>query len=676
MAFSDRFRTTEAVSALPPGTLIAAADFNGDGLTDFMLSTLTAPVHTAQPVVVALSNADGTYRFDTAAAPSTLRPEEAHGVAADFNGDGKIDVALFDSGNYDRSKGGTLGHPPTLLLGDGAGKFTASDALAAAVLAAPKGTYLGTFTDADLGVKDVASGDIDNDGDIDLWVESTGADNIVSHFEINQGGGVFTVDPTRLDRTTLLGPAAQDFFRYGHADLKDVDGDGWLDLVMLQIRDNDRTHINESSVVVYNDKTGHFPLANRVALPTPDFYYGYTSADSVAYADLNGDGKLDMVVAHTRNDGVTGPQAETPATGRYLQVLIANGDRTFHDETAARMGDQSATLNPPNNASNNPKKMFFMDVDRDGDLDLVLSQSFPLVSISSPFVMLNDGLGRFIAMSPAGFIPDGQTSSANAAILGDFNHDGLLDFAWQPNRPGGTSALVINFGKLSADAQFVSDAYRNILRADAGTAADAQVLGGLTSGVDAGTLTRAVALTAIYQKADATTSVASLAYQFFTGSIPSSAGMDYLVSPTGSNPNNLNSAYYQGFNMENRYINFAVNLGKVGAGHASFEAGYGSKTLFDTMKTAYATIFGSEPTDTKVHALLDSRADYFASYGQDGANGIGTKAAAVGWLLAEAAKADIGTLQTANLAFLADLADGATFGVSLTTAYHGIPFTG
>jgi hypothetical protein len=94
MAFSDRFRTTEAVSALPPGTLIAAADFNGDGLTDFMLSTLTAPVHTAQPVVVALSNADGTYRFDTAAAPSTLRPEEAHGVAADFNGDGKIDVAL------------------------------------------------------------------------------------------------------------------------------------------------------------------------------------------------------------------------------------------------------------------------------------------------------------------------------------------------------------------------------------------------------------------------------------------------------------------------------------------------------------------------------------------------------------------------------------------------------
>jgi hypothetical protein len=148
-------------------------------------------------------------------------------------------------------------------------------------------------------------------------------------------------------------------------------------------RDNDRTHINESSVVVYNDKTGHFPLANRVALPTPDFYYGYTSADSVAYADLNGDGKLDMIVAHTRNDGVTGAQAETPATGRYLQVLIANGDRTFHDETAARMGDQSATLNPPNNASNNPKKMFFMDVDRDGDLDLVLSQSFPLVSISS-----------------------------------------------------------------------------------------------------------------------------------------------------------------------------------------------------------------------------------------------------------------------------------------------------
>src|SRR5690606_12012657 len=44
--------------------------------------------------------------------------------------------------------------------------------------------------------------------------------------------------------------------------------------------------------------------------------------------------------------------------------------------------------------------------------------------------------------------------------------------------------------------------------------------------------------------ADNTTAVATMAYQFFTGSTPTLAGLDYLVSPAGPNPNNLNSEYY------------------------------------------------------------------------------------------------------------------------------------
>ncbi len=139
--------------------------------------------------------------------------------------------------------------------------------------------------------------------------------------------------------------------------------------------------------------------------------------------------------------------------------------------------------------------------------------------------------------------------------------------------------------------------------------------------------------------------------------------------PTGPNANNLNSAYYQSFNLENRYINFAVNLGKVGEGKAAFAARYEGLSLFDATREAYATIFGGTPTDAKVHALIDSRVDYFASYGGDGAGGIGTKAAMVGWLLAEAAKADVGQYARANDGFLTDLADGATFAVDLVGVY-------
>jgi Ca2+-binding RTX toxin-like protein len=177
-----------------------------------------------------------------------------------------------------------------------------------------------------------------------------------------------------------------------------------------------------------------------------------------------------------------------------------------------------------------------------------------------------------------------------------------------------------------------------------------------------------------------TSSVATLAYQFFTGSTPSAAGMDYLVSSTGPNPNNLNSAYYQSFSMENRYINFAVNLGKVGAGQAQFQAQYGSLNLFDATKKAYEAIFGGAPTDAKVHDLLDpsitlnghtfTRADYFADYGGDGANGIGTKAAMVGWLLTEAVKADLGVYAKSNDAFLTDLAThDAPFAVDMVGHY-------
>ena len=50
---------------------------------------------------------------------------------------------------------------------------------------------------ADLHVKSAISGDIDDDGDVDLWVESTGGANVSSHFMVNNGDGTFTLDTAR-----------------------------------------------------------------------------------------------------------------------------------------------------------------------------------------------------------------------------------------------------------------------------------------------------------------------------------------------------------------------------------------------------------------------------------------------------------------------------------------------
>lgn len=215
---------------------------------------------------------------------------------------------------------------------------------------------------------------------------------------------------------------------------------------------------------------------------------------------------------------------------------------------------------------------------------------------------------------------------------------------------------------------------------------DAQSLPYLESQVDGASqfgtnqTAMAQALNTIEHYADATTSVATLAYEFFTGATPNLGGYGYLVNGT-ANPNDLNSAYYARFTLPDRYIDFAVNLGKYGAGATGFNAAYGSLSLADAFAKAYDSIFGFAPAAGKVTAILDAvvgpngetRADYFATYGGDGLNGIGTKAAAVGWLMSIAVRDDLGVYAAANDAFLSSLAHGAgQYNVDLLSAYPDV----
>jgi len=239
-----------------------------------------------------------------------------------------------------------------------------------------------------------------------------------------------------------------------------------------------------------------------------------------------------------------------------------------------------------------------------------------------------------------------------------------------------------------ATLQVLETAYSDVARIKYANipAADLVKLQTLASQVDASTLSLADARAEIGNMVATTTSVATLSYAFFAGYTPKMIGLDYLVSPTGGNANNLNSAYYQSFNSDNRYINFAVNLGKNGEGAARFAAAYGGLSLSEATTKAYAEIFGVTPSAAKVDELLNSqvpngvggtyaRAQYFAAYGGDGAAGIGTKAAMVGWLLSAAAKEDIGSYAKANDAFLADLADDgqASFFTDLLGTYGQQP---
>src|SRR4051812_13832532 len=133
--------------------------------------------------------------------------------------------------------------------------------------------------------------------------------------------------------------------------------------------------------------------------------------------------------------------------------------------------------------------------------------------------------------------------------------------------------------------------YRNVMRVQAIPTADAATLNTLAAQVDGSGLSLSAATATVVHMAINTTTVATFAYNFFTGATPRATGLDYLVSPTGPNPNNINSAFYQSYNITNRYIDFSVNLGKFGEGAPAFAANYGALSLTDATAKAYTEIF-------------------------------------------------------------------------------------
>ena len=269
-------------------------------------------------------------------------------VAADLNGDTRADLAIFDEGVYvsEPSRLG-YGNPPQLFLSSQDGRLRPSEALADAVRheheVRPHSRYSGP---ADLHLKSATPGDIDGDGDGDLWVESTGGGNVASHFMVNNGDGTFTVDTARAPYELLHNPQPE-YWRHVGAHLVDLDNDGDLDLALGQIRDLDPTHVNQFSIVLVNDGTGHYPA--RIELPHPAFNDDYTAVNALTHFDVDGDGFPDLLLVHHRNDD--GPPDVIPWTGRHVQVLVNLGTpspvlrrrraMSFIDQTPTRMGDQS-----------------------------------------------------------------------------------------------------------------------------------------------------------------------------------------------------------------------------------------------------------------------------------------------------------------------------------------------
>ena len=167
--------------------------------------------------------------------------------------------------------------------------------------------------------------------------------------------------------------------------LADLNGDGVTDLAAIVTVAN-----MESRVRVYlGDHTRRFKEAGETPLPG--------IAASVELGDLNGDGAIDAVVSGWRN---------AAADGCPNRVLLNDGKGRFTD-----------AAQPLDEEMRHSHGLALGDVDRDGDLDVVLvTQGTP-----SARLYLNDGKGRFTAGRTLG------TSSVEKVGLADLNGDGSLD---------------------------------------------------------------------------------------------------------------------------------------------------------------------------------------------------------------------------------------------------------
>ena len=280
-------------------------DFDSDGDLDFTSTTFNYVDGNWYPAPQVAYRNDGAGQFSEATAEvlvqnhMTMHPRNF--AQADFNGDGLTDLFIADHG---KERDEWPGGQSLIFIQTADGHLV--DETSSRIMEKLMYTH------------SVAVGDIDNDGDIDIYMgngSNYSGDEKSPFFYINDGSGYFTADRTRLP-IEFMYPAQ--YHGAGACLMVDVNRDGNTDLVL-----GDGLSVDCGSPhdhLLLNDGQGHFTFAAENAMPPRPLLATFF----IASGDFNADGWPDLVMEVVANGYVD----------NTMQLLLNNGDDTFRDATS------------------------------------------------------------------------------------------------------------------------------------------------------------------------------------------------------------------------------------------------------------------------------------------------------------------------------------------------------
>jgi FG-GAP-like repeat len=407
-------------------SMLSFGDFNGDDRIDIVL-TVPGSVTVVSPVgqeIVLLGNGDGTFQ---AAKTSTGLCYPQSVATGDFNGDGRLDLAVVDN----CVASGKLISTVYVLPGNGDGTFQP-----------PVASFSGTGS--------LAAADVNGDGKMDLILQP---DSVDAQIYLGNGDGTFTnaSNYTYFGSSTAYGVAVADFNVDGHLDIAAGNtvllgnGDGTFQGTPLTVLTNSLSPygagapvigrfnknggpevavlLNGGVSILANDGTGFLALAHTYPLQLPEGMGGV----NIVVGDFNGDGNLDLIVLYI------GPTDYHPNWLIWgYETLLGNGDGTF----------QAPVDHPTQGGwAGGSFSVALADFNGDGKLDLALTPGNEEgYGGSEPYitVLLGQGDGSFA--TPTSFLP------AYFLCAADFNGDGKLDIAFSWGEVGEVTGIMFGNG--------------------------------------------------------------------------------------------------------------------------------------------------------------------------------------------------------------------------------------